>query len=84
MGGIPCIIPRNALLPYDGVPQNVAKLDDFDTALRSAYAHPVIAQAVIDETTGEQHMEICGILKKRHWNAVEREKLWEFVEDLNY
>lgn len=80
MGGLVCAIRRNAILQAETVPTRPAQVKTFDRQMRELLAAPSIAEAIAeDEERGKQ---VCDLLAKERWSTDDREKLFEFVEEL--
>ena len=79
MGGIPCLIQRNAVLQYQTVPTNPADQAKFDAQMRQLCVDVAqdIANDVPDKATA-----VCAILAKPEFNMADRAALLSVIEAL--
>ena len=79
MGGIICSIPRNALLPGDGIPKRPSELIEFDQRMRLCFAQPQIVQGIADAGKGDA---ACALLRKTQWTGADRVALYDMLDAL--
>jgi hypothetical protein len=73
MGGLPCLVDRQAILRFQSVPTAPADQAAFDSQIRQLYASPNISQAIVNDT--DQAMAVCKILAQATFSQADRVKL---------
>jgi hypothetical protein len=79
VGGIPCLVDRNAILRFQSVPTDPAQQAEFDAQMRQLYV--VVAQDIADEAAMEAKA-VCDILAKAAFTQEDRQKLLTVIESL--
>lgn len=79
MGGIPCIIQRNAILKFKAVPTDPVEQTQFDEQMRRLYA--TVATSVADDAP-YQAQAMCTILAKPTFTQEDRAALLSVIESL--
>lgn len=80
MGGLPCLVGRNAVLRFQSIPTNPSQLPEFDAQLRQLFALQEISQSVVNDTS--QAKACCDILAKSAFTQADRTTLYDVVESL--
>lgn len=80
MGGLPCLVGRNALLRFKTVPTSPTEIVAFDAQIRQVYALPDISQAIVNDT--DQAKTCCDILSQARFSESDREKLMNALDML--
>jgi len=81
MGGILCWVRRSAILQFEKVPTNPARLPEFDAQLRQLIAWPGVTESLKDDKPGSMP-QLCSVLAKSHWTDADRDWLLDLVESL--
>jgi hypothetical protein len=79
MGGIPCLIQRNAILKYQTVPTDASNQAVFDDQMRRLYV--AVAQDIADDAPS-QAQSVCTILAKTAFTQDDRTTLLTVIESL--
>ncbi len=79
MGGLACVIHRNATLKFQAVPTNPVEAAQFDSQMRALLAD--ISQDIVNEASDKVKM-VCDTLAKTTWTMADRAALLDVVEGL--
>ena len=88
MGGLACLVPRNAIMAGTTLPEQPENASDpqyvtsciaFDAKLRQVFAQSDIVAGIVD---ADLALTVCPILAKSPWTAEERETLWNALNTL--
>ena len=81
MGGIPCVVDRQAILRFQDVPTAPVQQAAFDDQIRQLYAHPHISQAISDDVPAEAG-KVCDTLGKASFTQDDRKYLMATLNKL--
>jgi hypothetical protein len=73
VGGLPCLVGRNAILRFKTVPTSPVDTAAFDAQIRQVYALPDISQSIVNDT--DQAKVCCDILAQQTFSQADRQKL---------
>lgn len=79
MGGLVCMVHRNAKIQFKAVPTNQHDLREFDAQVREFYNGDYIAVQLVDD---ELAPEVCMILGKEEFTHQDRARLLAIADDL--
>lgn len=79
MGGIPCLVDRQAILRFQTVPTTPPEQAQFDEQIRRLYV--AVAQSIADDAPA-QAQEVCGILAQPEFSQANRQRLLDVIESL--
>ena len=80
MGGLPCLVGRQAILRFKTVPTSVDSLASFDSQIRQVYALPDVSQSIVNDT--DQAKTCCDILGQEKFSNSDRQKLLAALNQL--
>lgn len=78
MGGLPCLVGRNAILRFKTVPASVDELPAFDAQIRQVFALPDITQSLVNDTN--EAKAVCDLLEKDAFSNQDRQKLMDALD----
>lgn len=81
MGGLVCMVHRQAALTFQAVPTNPAELPAFDNQIRALYNVDEVAQSLVNDAP-DQVKAVCDTLAKGAFTQEDRELLYKVIESL--
>lgn len=81
MGGLVCHNVRVAILQFNAVPTEPAKVSQFDKEMRTLYANPIIADS-LESMDPSPLPAAIAVLSKPSWSLADRTTLLNIVESL--
>lgn len=81
MGGLVCMIHRQAVLEFQSVPTNPSELPEFDAQIRALYNVESIADSLVNDAP-DQVKAVCDTLAKPSFTAADRTLLYTVAESL--
>jgi hypothetical protein len=80
MGGLPCLVDRQAILRFKTIPASSSDLASFDAQIRQLYSSPNISQSVVNDT--DDAKTVCDILGQAAFSQADRQKLMSVLDSL--
>ena len=80
MGGLPCLVGRQAILRFKNVPNSPADHAAFDAQIRQVYALPEVSQSIVNDTDDAE--TCCSILGQAVFSQADRVKLLGTLDKL--
>jgi hypothetical protein len=81
MGGIPCLVDRQAILRFKTVPTNATDLIAFDAQIRQLSASPNISQSLANDVPDSTD-KYCNILGQAAFSQADRQYLLDTLNKL--
>jgi hypothetical protein len=81
MGGLPCLVDRQATLRFKTVPTSPADQAAFDAQIRILYASPNISQSIVNDVP-DSVQTCCNILGQATFSQADRQKLLDTLNKL--
>lgn len=81
MGGLVCMVHRQAVLEFQQMPTDASQLPEFDAQIRALYNVESIASSLVNDAP-DKVKAVCETLAKPSFTQADRELLYGALESL--